>query len=548
MSAEYQPAGVRARTPRLGLWLQLAWAAALLAPALTVYTGWHAWDFDNASMVLASGAIVLAFRMLPGRRSFFIVTAPLVVLGIAAIGAELVRDVDLIELAAQWRTFSAAEVASALRPYAGALVIATGMVAALCAACCRWAGAPRRRWVTPLLLLWIAVLAAIRPPTLWLRAWPGNALAIAAADLIDSRAATAYVLPYSEASNPRDRSSSWHGRSTAGAARQMTVVLVIGESVRADTLRECGGPDRLHALAPGALVACDVSAGSNATHTSVPLLVSRDPPGLPVRVSTDATFLDALHGAGFDSHWLAVQEPFIAWPDARHAQYRSPGIDRKVLLPMLDRALADAAPRKALVVHAYNAHVPYCARYDPARAPYPIDCPDQSRLPTRDDADAELLRAWRQTYANAVDESVRFVDAVIDRLRTLPGEVFLIYTPDHGENLLDDARALYGHALRTPSRWDISVPAVFWANDAWRSRHAQAWARLARNAAAPLMHADLVPTLLAAAEVTYDEPRASVVNLLGADVPPRRRIVQRAFGKVVDMQELMQQAAGAAGS
>jgi glucan phosphoethanolaminetransferase (alkaline phosphatase superfamily) len=358
-----------------------------------------------------------------------------------------------------------------------------------------------------------------------------------------------YVLPYSEASNPRDRSSTWHGRAidAAAAARQMTVVLVIGESVRADYLRECGGPDRTRALDRGTVVACDVSAGSNATHTSVPLLVSRDLPGQNVRVSTDATFLDALHGAGFESYWLAVQEHFIAWPDARRARYRSPGIDRKVLLPVLDEALAEPAPRRAVVVHAYNAHVPYCARYDQRHAPYPVRCPDQSRLPTRDDGDAELLRSWRHTYANAVDESVGFLDAVIDRLRELPGEVFLIYTPDHGENLFDDARGLYGHALRIPSRWDIAVPAVFWANDAWRERHSQAWARLARNASAPLMHADLVPTLLAAAGVAYDEPRTSVVNLLAADVPTRRRIVQRAFGTVVDMQELMHEAAGLPG-
>ncbi|MBC7662622.1 MAG: hypothetical protein H7276_02325 [Caulobacter sp.] len=58
-----------------------------------------------------------------------------------------------------------------------------------------------------------------------------------------------------------------------------------------------------------------------------------------------------------------------------------------------------------------------------------------------------------------------FVGGVIDRLRREPGEAFLVFTPDHAENLDDDPRQLFGHALRRPTRWDTRVPAIFWAYD-----------------------------------------------------------------------------------
>jgi glucan phosphoethanolaminetransferase (alkaline phosphatase superfamily) len=528
----------------LGRYLQMIWLGALLAPAATVYSGgWHHWDFGSASLLMASGATVLGLRLLPGRWTFFVLTAPLVAFGLFSIVAELVRNVDLLDLASQWRTYSATDVESALRPYAAEMALSALIVAALALACCRWCTAPRLRWAAPALMLWIAALTLAQPATLWLRAWPGNALAVAAAGMFRSPALTQYIFPYSENSNPRDPAASWHGSAMPGLAPVVTVVLVIGESVRADYLRECGGPPQTAALTPGALVACDVSSGSDATHTSVPLLISRDMPGLRERVPADATFLQAMHSAGYDSYWLGVQERFIAWPDSRHAVYRTPGIDRKVLLPLLEESLGDPAPRKVVVLHAYNAHLPYCARYETAQAPFRLPCPDQSRLPSHHDE--RNLLAWRQSYANAVDESVRFLDSVIARLRQLPGEVFLVYTPDHGENLADDARDLYGHAMRTPSRWDIEVPAVFWANDAWRATHAQGWAQLARNTAAQLMHADIVPTLLAAAGVRYDEPRHDVVNLLASTVPARRRIVQQGFGHAVYVQTLFDDASRA---
>jgi glucan phosphoethanolaminetransferase (alkaline phosphatase superfamily) len=312
-------------------------------------------------------------------------------------------------------------------------------------------------------------------------------------------------------------------------------VLVIGESVRNDFMHECGGPDRVRTVAAGALVACDVTAGSDSTHTSVPLLVSREMPGHDVRVSSDATFLRALEETGFETYWYGVQGAQLAWSDAQHQDYPAgpPGSDAALLVPRLAAALSRRAARKAIVLHAYNAHEPYCMRYDAANAPYPVQCQALGVEPDRTN-----IASIRLAYANAVDGSVAFLNAVIGALDAQPQPCFLIFSPDHGENLLDDDRALYGHARRSPTRWDIRVPAVFWANEAWRSTHAAQWAHLESQVGRPLMHADLVPTLLAAADVRYQEPRRLAVNLLAADVPARRRVVQRSLGAVVDWETL----------
>jgi arylsulfatase A-like enzyme len=60
--------------------------------------------------------------------------------------------------------------------------------------------------------------------------------------------------------------------------------------------------------------------------------------------------------------------------------------------------------------------------------------------------------------------------------------------------------------------WDTQVPALMWANKAWRRHHAAAWSALEAGRPLPIMHMDLVPTLLGAAGIRYEEPRADVVD------------------------------------
>jgi glucan phosphoethanolaminetransferase (alkaline phosphatase superfamily) len=322
-------------------------------------------------------------------------------------------------------------------------------------------------------------------------------------------------------------------RGATGA--RATYVLVIGETVRADYLKECGGPKGIRPVRDGALVACDVTAGSNQTSDSVPLLISRELPGHGVRVSADGTFQHAFAETGFSTYWFGTQAESVAWPDAATRKFAS-GPDER-LLPLLDEALGRETGGASIVLHGMGAHSPYCDRFDPRTAPYPDACKQLGSLPAEG-----ALREWRAMYANAVDASLDFVNTVIARLERVPGEVFLVYTPDHGENLLDDRRGLAFHALRKPTRWASQVPAIFWANDAWKAAHPEAWRMLQVNATQPLMHADLVPTLLSAAGIRYRDRRWMAVDLLVAPVPPRERLVQKSPNVAVRWNELLRDA------
>ncbi|TWO66668.1 sulfatase-like hydrolase/transferase [Caenimonas sedimenti] len=511
------------------------WLGLLLLPNLTVASlanTWHAPEWQLAAVGCWMAALL--WTALP-RRLFLVVTFPLLWAGIAVVAADALRGANVLELVAVWYTFRAGEVQAALAPYRLALA-ATGL--ALCALIALlWrrppGPGPRRKQLAAVLVTG-AVLAVALPAHSWREAWPA---ALAGAVLEGQAGDSGIALPDAPdfRASPRPRTASWEARREQPPAAAETYILVIGESVRSDRIPGCGGLPLVTAPPAGALLFCDMLAGSSSTHTSVPLLVSRALPGSRDRVPRDATLLKAFEEVGFETFWLAVQERAIAWPDARNQVYDpAPKLDRAALLPLLDAALARPEPRKLIVLHAYNAHAPYRDRYVGPQAPFPVAGPAHS---------GEAL--WND-YDNAIDESMRFLREVAQRLQAQPGEAFLFYTPDHGENLFDDARGLQHHALRVPTLWDTIVPGIAWANAGWRAAHGAKWKTLADNQRAPVMHMDVAPTLLGAAGIRYEEPRRLPVDLTARAVPPRTRFTQVRAGHTMRFETLQAQARAAA--
>ena len=540
MATESRTGAARA-ADMLGRLLEWLWIALLYLPAALTFPPVKHWERGEWAMAVTPAWLIVALHLALGRVAFFAVTLPIAFLGVLCLGATTLRGVDLLTLALDWHTFTAAEVRSSVGPYLG-LAVAAAVLLTAWAAAAAWLArprtpGPRERWMA---LAGTLVAAALVPPAIWPHVWPVDTVLVVAAAPGESRWLAGKLFPRESRSNPRDPGARWNGARDPGAAVAETLVLVIGETVRSDYLRECRGPAKVRAIAADALVACDVTSSSDLTSTSVPLLVSREMPGHAVRVSHDATFLHALKETGFETHWYSTQSTEVAWPDADHQAFMdNAGPDEELLMPRFKAALARPAPLKAIVLHAYGAHDPYCFRFDPRTAPYAALC---VTVDVDESPDAATTKNLRLSYANAVDATVGFVNDTIAALRSRPEPVFLLYTADHGEALLDDGRGIHSHALRHPTRWDTQVPAVFWANDAWRATHAAQWARLQAQLGAPLMHADMVPTLLAAADVRYTDARRVPVDLLATPVPPRDRLVQVKLGETVSWRTLVDDA------
>ncbi|MEJ8814874.1 phosphoethanolamine transferase [Variovorax ureilyticus] len=519
--------------------IDYVWGVILLIPALTIFSTTHVRDLGAACLLAASAVFFGLLRAILGLRVFLVLTYVPALFGVLAVGADLLRDFNLLE-AALIRP-DPHEAWPVIQPHAQGIALTAVLLAMPVWVSFRTPSArsARRRWsATTLAAVTVAaVTCGVAFHDTVLRAWPLNVISVAAASAIGRGEFISTALPYAPI-DPRSASASWGASRLPGLRpHDETYILIIGESVRADRIGACGGPKQVGISHQDAIIYCDVMAGSSSTHTSVPLLVSREMPGGALRVSKDATFMKAFEEAGFRTYWLAVQERGIAWPDANTDVFLTmKKTDRESLLPSLRSVLADNAPKKLIVVHAYGAHFSYCDRYELATAAFQADCSKLSELPVD-----STLPDFIHAYDNAVAESLRFVDAVISEAARAGGSSFVMYTPDHGENLLDDRRKLFQHALKDPTRWDTTVPVVMWANDEWRAGNSARWQQLRANHEGKAMHADLVPTLLGSAAIRYvDEQRVAID--LGASSPAadRTRWVVRRLGEKMDGDKLRQ--------
>ena len=88
---------------------------------------------------------------------------------------------------------------------------------------------------------------------------------------------------------------------------------------------------------------------------------------------------------------------------------------------------------------------------------------------------------------NSYDNSIAYTDEVLTELfaflASRPGLSAALYVADHGENLRDDGRNLFGHFLN--NEYDLPIPIVLWYSPAlarrWPAKVAAAQANAGRR-------------------------------------------------------------------
>ncbi|MGA3801384.1 phosphoethanolamine transferase CptA [Pseudomonas fluorescens] len=169
--------------------------------------------------------------------------------------------------------------------------------------------------------------------------------------------------------------------------------------------------------------------------------------------------------------------------------------DGDVIEPF-NKALADAAPRKLIVVHLLGTHMSYQYRY-----PSTFD-----KFQDRDGVPAGIRDDQLPTY-NSYDNAVLYNDFVVSSLikdyaRTDPNG-FLLYLSDHGEDVFDSVgHSTLGRNENKPTAPMYTIPFMAWASPKWRAAHD--W-NLAGDLSRPYSSSHLIHTWADLAGLSFDE-------------------------------------------
>ena len=208
-----------------------------------------------------------------------------------------------------------------------------------------------------------------------------------------------------------------------------------------------------------------------------------------VPFSKALSIVDAANIAGFDTWWISNQQPLrgtysAIGQQAKHTTFisnlyfgKEVGRYDGLLLPELDKALQDTAPKKAIFLHFMGSHLKYVKRYpesfdifhEPPYFGYKANLSDKQKF-----------------YINTYDNSIRYndwvVNEVIERLKhSSKGRVAaLSYFADHGEEVFD-AIDFKGHGPDTITKNSVEIPFVVWLSDKYKNDYPDSVSNLKKN-------------------------------------------------------------------
>ena len=309
-------------------------------------------------------------------------------------------------------------------------------------------------------------------------------------------------------------------RCSETMADTLDIVLVIGESMRADHL-QLNGYERetTPLLAKRKNIVSMPHIFSEYTHTlaSVPVILTRADSLHPEYQYTETSFAAILHQEEYHTAWISNQdmgETFshfpaecdtMIWANAGKSTYVFSGWYDEALLPYLDQQLSLGNPRNALILHTIGSHWYYNNHVTETYNHY---------LPITDNR--VVTNNSQEQVVNSYDNTVRyldfFLDSVIQRLENRCAIVF--YLSDHGESLGEN-----GNYLHAAGAEETKHPAcVIWYSDSYAERYPQNIQALLANHLRRYRTDFLFPSLLSTAGITLtDSTSAENIFVKGTD-------------------------------
>ncbi len=314
----------------------------------------------------------------------------------------------------------------------------------------------------------------------------------------------------------------------ARAGQPATLVLVIGESTNRQRMSLYGYPrettPQLDALRDQLQVFDNVVTPRPYTIEALQQVLTFADQEHPERYLTTPSVINLMKQAGYKTYWITNQQTmtkrntmlttFSKQADEQfylnnNRAQNARQYDGDVLAPFA-KVLADAAPRKFIVVHLLGTHMSYQYRYPP----------EFERFTDRAGVPANVTDDQLPTY-NSYDNAVLYNDHVVASLiKDLAGQQpnsMLLYVADHGEAVFDAPKPdVLGRNEAAPTSPMYTVPFILWNSPQWQAQQPRDFtATLSR----PYSSSHFIHTWADLAGLRFDEYESSK-SLVSHDFRP----------------------------
>lgn len=328
---------------------------------------------------------------------------------------------------------------------------------------------------------------------------------------------------------------AYAGPDASDCPPELTVILVVGESARSANWSLYGyerptNPrvaERLEMAGGSGVVFLDALAAGRLTMNAVPSMLSPTPAKNFRNYCTTPSVIRVFRAAGYRTGVLSSQvRASEFWDGAVNLMLNDAAsverLDKDDHMPeALDRWLRqDPQPRQLAVLHLFGSHYIYSERY-----------PENFN---RFHGGDEMV----DTYDNSLAFTDHVLAGLIDRIREMPSPAVLFYSSDHGENLNDFGDGNIQHSCREFTRYEIEVPLLFYANQAFAAAHPRELAAIRACANRPVSHDNISPTMLGLAGLTDPAIYLPQCDLSNRHFAPQPRFLIKNLREVVAEAEV----------
>jgi heptose-I-phosphate ethanolaminephosphotransferase len=305
-----------------------------------------------------------------------------------------------------------------------------------------------------------------------------------------------------------------HNLKDSMANQPSTLVLVIGESTNRQRMSLYGYPRKttpeLDKLKDQLAVFDNVITPRPYTIEALQQVLTFADEDNPDLYLSTPSLVSMMKQAGYKTFWITNQQTmtkrntmlttFSQQADEQvylnnNRNQNAAQYDGDVIEPF-NKALADTAPRKLIVVHLLGTHMSYQYRY-----PSTFD-----KFKDRNGVPAGVRDDQVPTY-NSYDNAVLYNDFVVSSLikdyAITDPNGFLLYLSDHGEDVFDSpGHSTLGRNESKPTAPMYTIPFMAWASPKWRETHD--WS-FAGDLGRPYSSSHLIHTWADLAGLSFDE-------------------------------------------
>lgn len=327
---------------------------------------------------------------------------------------------------------------------------------------------------------------------------------------------------------------------------EMTIILVIGESHSKRHSEIYGYPRETNPLLKKLVkneelfVFLDVVAPHSFTIYSLPKLLTLAAHDREESFIETPNIFDLARSANFKTFWLcnhpAISDrntPYsVVTRRADEVFHSSPGLQQnpdEAIFPYYEKILQDPAKLKLIVIQLIGSHHDYENTY-PKKAEYFLVDEKPAFFNEQQKKHAGLI--------NSYDNSIRYNDFVlyylIEKFRQDGTKGFLLYLPDHGENLYEQESMIL-HMEFMPTLQSVEIPMYLYLSPDHPAKD-----NIAASLSRPFASEDLPYLLLDLGNIHYRNADMTK-SPLSPFFRPKKRIVSRCL---VDYEKLKHTGAG----